>query len=266
MTAIPPHHAAVRPCTSSTSSRARTTRHLARFTLALTLLVSAPAAAHAAQGGVTVATAAAPAKTAPRAQGAQAETTPAAPAAKPRSVSKNQLRRAQTLLRVTATGSNDTKTRKVVKRFQGLRGITTHGIVDVPTYLQIKDAFALLETGGTGVDLGPSTGAESDADEPAGTTPDAAPISLPPNLAPITPVEQAILDTIAACESEGDPTAISRNGLYRGKYQFDRATWKTVGGTGDPAEATELEQDQRAAILLRQRGTAPWPVCGRNAA
>jgi hypothetical protein len=35
-----------------------------------------------------------------------------------------------------------------------------------------------------------------------------------------------------------------------------------MGGTGDPADAPEAEQDRIAAALLAQRGTAPWPVCG----
>jgi Transglycosylase-like domain len=49
----------------------------------------------------------------------------------------------------------------------------------------------------------------------------------------------------------------------RGKYQFDIQTWRSVGGSGDPAAASEAEQDKRAAILQKQRGNAPWPVCGR---
>ncbi|UUY06140.1 transglycosylase family protein [Svornostia abyssi] len=61
----------------------------------------------------------------------------------------------------------------------------------------------------------------------------------------------------------GNPRAISANGMYRGKYQFSRATWRTVGGKGDPAAASEAEQDRRAAILYRRSGPAPWPVCGR---
>ena len=39
---------------------------------------------------------------------------------------------------------------------------------------------------------------------------------------------------IAACESGGDPAAVGGGGLYRGKYQFDRRTWRSVGGAGDP--------------------------------
>jgi len=70
-----------------------------------------------------------------------------------------------------------------------------------------------------------------------------------------------ILKKIAMCESGGDPRAISPSGRYRGKYQFDRPTWRSIGGHGDPAKASEYEQDKRALKLYRQRGTAPWPNC-----
>lgn len=70
------------------------------------------------------------------------------------------------------------------------------------------------------------------------------------------------LNAIAACESGGDPTAVSSDGTYRGKYQFDYGTWESVGGSGDPAAAPEAEQDYRAALLYAQSGSSPWPVCG----
>lgn len=70
------------------------------------------------------------------------------------------------------------------------------------------------------------------------------------------------LESIAACESGGDPTAVSSDGAYRGKYQFDYGTWESVGGSGDPAAAPEAEQDYRAALLYAQSGSSPWPVCG----
>jgi len=73
---------------------------------------------------------------------------------------------------------------------------------------------------------------------------------------------EATLERIADCESGGDPTAISPTGQYRGKYQFDRETWQRMGGSGDPAAAPEAEQDARAAKLLAEAGTSPWPVCG----
>jgi hypothetical protein len=70
------------------------------------------------------------------------------------------------------------------------------------------------------------------------------------------------LESIAACESGGDPTAISSDGSYRGKYQFHTSTWEAVGGSGDPAAAPEQEQDYRAALLYSQSGSSPWPICG----
>jgi hypothetical protein len=75
-------------------------------------------------------------------------------------------------------------------------------------------------------------------------------------------VSQETLDAIGACESGGDPTAVSSDGSYRGKYQFDFGTWESVGGSGDPAAAPEQEQDYRAALLYAQSGSSPWPVCG----
>ncbi len=70
------------------------------------------------------------------------------------------------------------------------------------------------------------------------------------------------LQAIAVCESGGNPATDTGNGFY-GKYQFDLATWQAVGGTGNPAHASEAEQDRRATILYAQAGSSPWPVCGR---
>ena len=67
---------------------------------------------------------------------------------------------------------------------------------------------------------------------------------------------------IRACESGGDYGAVSSSGKYRGAYQFDQQTWESVGGSGDPADASPAEQDRRAAALQQQRGSSPWPSCG----
>jgi hypothetical protein len=53
---------------------------------------------------------------------------------------------------------------------------------------------------------------------------------------------------------------------YRGLFQFDCATWRSVGGSGDPAAASPDEQWRRAAALQDQRGNQPWPVCGAGGA
>ncbi len=72
----------------------------------------------------------------------------------------------------------------------------------------------------------------------------------------------ATLERIAQCESGGNPRAVSADGQYRGKYQFSYGTWAGVGGSGDPAAASEAEQDMRAGILYARSGPAPWPICG----
>lgn len=64
------------------------------------------------------------------------------------------------------------------------------------------------------------------------------------------------------CENGGRYTS-KPGDQYRGAYQFDRSTWSSVGGSGDPADAPAAEQDARARILYADRGWHPWPVCGR---
>jgi hypothetical protein len=73
-----------------------------------------------------------------------------------------------------------------------------------------------------------------------------------------------IMRRIAKCESGGDPTAVSSDGRYRGKWQFTRSTWRQLGGTGDPAKASEALQDKLAMKLYRREGTDPWPACGKS--
>jgi hypothetical protein len=85
--------------------------------------------------------------------------------------------------------------------------------------------------------------------------------AAPPRPKPVA--VPAHLQAIAQCESGGDPTAIGGGGLYRGKYQFSVATWQAVGGTGDPAAASEAEQDRRAVILYNTSGPGQWPVCSQ---
>jgi peptidoglycan hydrolase-like protein with peptidoglycan-binding domain len=143
----------------------------------------------------------------------------------------------QAALGIQQTGTFDAATKRAVRRFQRRNGLTVDGIVGPQT------AGALgLPSGAKAAGAG---GAQATT---AATGGDAS----------------GTLARIAQCESGGDPTAISSDGAYRGKYQFTRSTWAAMGGTGDPAAAPEAEQDQRAAALLAQRGTAPWPVCGRS--
>jgi hypothetical protein len=68
---------------------------------------------------------------------------------------------------------------------------------------------------------------------------------------------------LAACESGGNPSAVSPDGTYRGLYQFTLGTWESVGGTGDPINASAAEQTYRAQLLYERAGRAAWPVCGQ---
>jgi hypothetical protein len=129
----------------------------------------------------------------------------------------------QRALGITADGVFGPQSKRAVKRFQRANGLTVDGIV------------------------GPQT---------------LAALGLRAQESSTTGSASATLEQIAQCESGGDPTAISADGRYRGKYQFRRATWRAYGGTGDPAQAPEAVQDRIAAALLADQGTAPWPVCG----
>jgi len=68
---------------------------------------------------------------------------------------------------------------------------------------------------------------------------------------------------LARCESGGNPRAVSSTGKYRGLYQFSVTTWRSVGGVGDPIEASPAEQTYRAKLLYSRSGPGQWPVCGK---
>src|SRR5579875_3916524 len=63
------------------------------------------------------------------------------------------------------------------------------------------------------------------------------------------------------CESSDNYRIDTGNGYY-GAYQFDLSTWRSVGGSGYPNQASPGEQDARALILYRLRGWQPW-TCAR---
>jgi uncharacterized protein YabE (DUF348 family) len=66
---------------------------------------------------------------------------------------------------------------------------------------------------------------------------------------------------LAACESGGRATA--NNGRFYGLYQFSLGTWRDVGGTGLPSEASASEQTYRAQLLYKRANwRTQWPVCG----
>ncbi|GAA3372395.1 resuscitation-promoting factor [Streptomyces sannanensis] len=69
---------------------------------------------------------------------------------------------------------------------------------------------------------------------------------------------------LAQCESGGRAHAADPSGRYGGLYQFDVRTWHALGGRGRPQDASVAEQTYRAKKLYVQRGSSPWPHCGRR--
>jgi uncharacterized protein YabE (DUF348 family) len=82
-----------------------------------------------------------------------------------------------------------------------------------------------------------------------------------PFVAPATGAEGLNWGALAACESGGNPRAVNPAGYY-GLYQFSLSTWYSVGGTGNPIDATPDEQTYRAQVLYERSGAGQWPVCG----
>jgi peptidoglycan hydrolase-like protein with peptidoglycan-binding domain len=142
----------------------------------------------------------------------------------------------QGALGIPADGIAGPQTRRAIKRFQRAHGLTADGVAGPATVAAL----------GLGKPAAPTSLASASATPAGGASSDAA----------------TVLAKIAQCESGGNPSIVSPDGTYRGKYQFTRATWASLGGTGDPAKAPEATQDAMAAKLLALRGTAPWPVCG----
>ncbi|MFT4300112.1 MAG: ubiquitin-like domain-containing protein [Aeromicrobium sp.] len=78
---------------------------------------------------------------------------------------------------------------------------------------------------------------------------------------PETVVGDDVWAKLAQCESGGRPNAVSANGLYHGLYQFSVGTWKAVGGSGLPSQASAEEQTMRAQMLQARSGWGQWPHC-----
>jgi hypothetical protein len=65
------------------------------------------------------------------------------------------------------------------------------------------------------------------------------------------------------CESSDRYSINTGNGYY-GAYQFNLQTWRGLGYTGLPSDASPAVQDEAALKLYQQRGWQPWPACSRK--
>jgi hypothetical protein len=69
-----------------------------------------------------------------------------------------------------------------------------------------------------------------------------------------------VWDSIARCESGGNWSTNTGNGYYGG-LQFSLSSWRAVGGSGLPSQASKAEQIARAEILKSRQGFGAWPAC-----
>jgi uncharacterized protein YabE (DUF348 family) len=67
---------------------------------------------------------------------------------------------------------------------------------------------------------------------------------------------------LARCESGGNPRSVNSAGYY-GLYQFSLSTWRSVGGSGNPIDASPAEQTARAQTLYARGGSRQWG-CGSH--
>lgn len=142
-----------------------------------------------------------------------------------------------------------------------LRVLEEQATDEVRESIELADGLRLeISRLGTDVaELEPRIAEQRDL-EPLADAWDRAAIAIEEGRYGIAPIEK--WEKLRFCESTHNYRAISPTGKYRGAYQFDFATWQTVGGTGDPATAPRAEQDARARELYARRGHEPWPECG----
>ncbi len=70
----------------------------------------------------------------------------------------------------------------------------------------------------------------------------------------------SVWDRLAACEAGGNWAINTGNGYYGG-LQFSLSSWRGVGGSGLPSDASREEQIMRGQMLQASSGWGAWPAC-----
>ena len=70
----------------------------------------------------------------------------------------------------------------------------------------------------------------------------------------------AIPASIVMCESHGNYGAVNPSSGAGGAYQILPSTWRAMGGSGAPQNASPAEQDRIAAKVMAVQGRGAW-VC-----
>ena len=92
--------------------------------------------------------------------------------------------------------------------------------------------------------------------------PKAAPAPAPAAPAPAVAAGSP-WDALAGCEAGGNWGINTGNGYYGG-LQFSLSSWRAVGGTGYPHEASRETQIAMGERLRAAQGWGAWPACSRR--
>ncbi len=93
----------------------------------------------------------------------------------------------------------------------------------------------------------------------------APPTTAAPAAAPVAPAggDLSVWDRLARCESGGNWAINTGNGFYGG-LQFSASSWRAVGGSGLPHQASRETQIAMGQRLQARQGWGAWPACSRK--
>jgi hypothetical protein len=156
-------------------------------------------------------------------------------------------------------GGTTLSLRPVRSQIEGLQGLTT------TTF----GADAEMPVGGSPLASTTTTAAPAPAPQRV-QAPAPAPVQAPaPAPAPAAPKagadpnDPATWDRLARCEASGNWAANTGNGYYGG-LQFSASSWRSVGGTGLPHQASRETQIEMGKRLQARAGWKSWPSCSRR--
>jgi uncharacterized protein YabE (DUF348 family) len=139
------------------------------------------------------------------------------------------------------------------KAFEGQRTVTTPGVAGQKVTHYKVTVVDGVETGREVID---------EAVTVPPVTEQATVGTMPRPAAPAPTADGLNWAALAKCESGGNPKAVNPAGYY-GLYQFSLSTWRSVGGSGNPVDASPGEQTARAQTLYNKGGASQWG-CGSH--
>jgi peptidoglycan hydrolase-like protein with peptidoglycan-binding domain len=136
---------------------------------------------------------------------------------------------------VTVDGVYGRQTERAVRSWQRSNGLVVDGVAGQVTTSSLRQAVRVGNAHTVGAPADPSSAIE----------------------------HYDIWVRLAVCESGGN-WSINTGNSYYGGLQFSLTSWRAVGGSGYPHQASMLEQMARAERLLDIQGWGAWPSCSRQ--